>query len=1035
MDQERNYKAFISYRHLPLEKDIAKKLHRRIEHYVIPTGLRKNGEKKLGYVFRDQEELPISGNLSENIQNALNRSEYLIVICSPETVKSAWVRREISFFLEKHDRNHILTVLADGSAEDAFPPEITDIYSTEGKLLQRVEPLAANVVADSAIKRNVLLRTESLRILAALIGCPFDALYRREQRYRRKRAVAALTTAAVLVAAFIGMLLNRNAEIQTQLSETQRNESIVLAQLAKQEYSEGNYHGAVEHALRALPDEMMNRPYVPEAELVLNQILHPYQIGGMAFDQSFEQTTSVKKLLLSDDGKLILTADDYGSIRCFDCHSGVKLWERQFDIEPLWDPQFEYSETSQALFFWNYQFSGLYKAHSGEVIWKQTKTEVFAVDAETSLLLSAEKGWNGTTLRLQSLKNGETISILENYQGIYKVDYGAVFPNKRFAVFLAQYSGNDDYGLSIWDTGNNTITIIDQVDYNIFYAYQLCITGDNRLLMAYDTDKSDGEVRCYDPEKEWKMDWASEFSTAESFYEKANGYIGGTGHIDVLQESDGYVTVGGFYAITRLDMNNGDLIWKKQLRGAVIDICCYKDGRMCVLLDNGLLTQMTKTGNLYYEARSNYFDTDMKLKKGMIQGDNYQNTVTVIVPTKYPNHMSVVRRKDGEQAARIEGTEKLMEGYRRGTSPSGEKLAFIEYDRNTKRVKGEVWDLSTGERIRKFSRQSEYISWLDPFVMTESGMIIIHNYAIDSNNGLVYDLSTEERKSFSSYDYAIKSLSIKDYTGERILSAILDRHTEKNGFSLLIWENGEKLIKETTAFPMLDSLEWKASLLAVGGDGSVLLCAEERYGKKKQIISYSPLDDSERNWETLDGTGYAMGERVSYLAVQRSNGMLELYDTTTGALLWAVPAEQSARSVTKLLFAGHDNYLLAFTESGMITIYKTDTGECLYQDSFKEKHDLSFSEYNQYDVFIDEERDRLLIKYNYDNKQSFFAQIDRKSWICTGSYLKVLCYVSSNNELILFPEDETSLRRTVLLDTEGLQNLAREYLEREPKED
>ena len=243
------------------------------------------------------------------------------------------------------------------------------------------------------------------------------------------------------------------------------------------------------------------------------------------------------------------------------------------------------------------------------------------------------------------------------------------------------------------------------------------------------------------------------------------------------------------------------------------------------------------------------------------------------------------------------------------------------------------------------------------------------------------------------------------------------------------------MIKETTAFPMLDSLEWKASLLAVGGDGSVLLCAEERYGKKKQIISYSPLDDSERNWETLDGTGYAMGERVSYLAVQRSNGMLELYDTTTGALLWAVPAEQSARSVTKLLFAGHDNYLLAFTESGMITIYKTDTGECLYQDSFKEKHDLSFSEYNQYDVFIDEERDRLLIKYNYDNKQSFFAQIDRKSWICTGSYLKVLCYVSSNNELILFPEDETSLRRTVLLDTEGLQNLAREYLEREPKED
>ena len=60
---ERRYKAFISYRHRPLDMAIAKKLHKRIERYVIPKDLRKNEEKKLGLVFRDQDELPIANNL------------------------------------------------------------------------------------------------------------------------------------------------------------------------------------------------------------------------------------------------------------------------------------------------------------------------------------------------------------------------------------------------------------------------------------------------------------------------------------------------------------------------------------------------------------------------------------------------------------------------------------------------------------------------------------------------------------------------------------------------------------------------------------------------------------------------------------------------------------------------------------------------------------------------------------------------------------------------------------------------------------
>ena len=75
------YKAFISYRHVHPDMDIAKKLHGLIEHFHIPASIQKSaGIKKMGRVFRDQEELPLSVNLGADIDTALQNSEWLIVV-------------------------------------------------------------------------------------------------------------------------------------------------------------------------------------------------------------------------------------------------------------------------------------------------------------------------------------------------------------------------------------------------------------------------------------------------------------------------------------------------------------------------------------------------------------------------------------------------------------------------------------------------------------------------------------------------------------------------------------------------------------------------------------------------------------------------------------------------------------------------------------------------------------------------------------------------------------------------------------------
>ena len=77
------YIAFISYRHKPLDIAVAKRLHRLIERYRVPAKYAgKRGSRKLGRVFRDQDELPVSADLSASICRALDSSEFLIVVCT-----------------------------------------------------------------------------------------------------------------------------------------------------------------------------------------------------------------------------------------------------------------------------------------------------------------------------------------------------------------------------------------------------------------------------------------------------------------------------------------------------------------------------------------------------------------------------------------------------------------------------------------------------------------------------------------------------------------------------------------------------------------------------------------------------------------------------------------------------------------------------------------------------------------------------------------------------------------------------------------
>lgn len=340
------YIAFISYRHAELDSAIAKALHSLIEQYRIPRGIRKDGENRLGVVFRDQEELHAASDLSSEIQNALNSTEYLIVICSKNSVESPWVTREVDHFLQHHDRSQVLTVLASGEPMEVFPAQLT--CTPEG---EPIEPLAVDIRADSIAASRKKLRRELPRLISAILKCPYDALVMREHRRKTRRITAIAAGAMAVLLGFTSMVLLKNQQIElandqlevknTQLNEAnvaleeqkaavQLRESQLLVQSALEDLDNADYYSAMQKAVDALPaDASDNRPYYAPAEQVLMEAMGVFRVTEPDAELNtiqFAHLANIKEFQISPDGTRLVSTDTFGTVTCFDVDTRQQLW-------------------------------------------------------------------------------------------------------------------------------------------------------------------------------------------------------------------------------------------------------------------------------------------------------------------------------------------------------------------------------------------------------------------------------------------------------------------------------------------------------------------------------------------------------------------------------------------------------------------------------------------------------------------------------------------------------------------------------------
>lgn len=344
---ERKYAAFISYRHTPLDMTTAKTLHSLIEQYRVPKALRRDGKKKLGIVFRDQDELSASSDLNEKICQALDNTEYLIVVCTPNTPQSPWVEREISYFLSRHDRDHVLAVLAEGEPDESFPKPLTQYRNPQTGELEFLEPLAVDIRAKDERSSMAKLRKEVKRIFAAMLGCPYDALILREQRRQRQRILGFMSVALTVALSFSAVLMVKNREIDQKNVELEdKNEELarqreavllreseLLTQNARESLERGDYLDAISSAVGALPGGTEeDRPYYAPAEAVLLSALDLFgqrERSTLIADTLLTQMTPVEDFYITPDGGSLITMDPFNLLTCYDTVTAQVLWSTQ----------------------------------------------------------------------------------------------------------------------------------------------------------------------------------------------------------------------------------------------------------------------------------------------------------------------------------------------------------------------------------------------------------------------------------------------------------------------------------------------------------------------------------------------------------------------------------------------------------------------------------------------------------------------------------------------------------------------------------
>lgn len=567
-----SYDVFISYRHTELDSKVAKRIQRQLEHYHIPSYIRKRTGRKNGFrVFRDKDELPVTDDLGDVLHTALRGSSYLIVICSPDTAESLWVKREIEYFIETHDRSHVLTVLADGDPDQVIP-EILLMKDENGE----VKELVASDYRKSAHNNR---HNELHRLAAALLGCNYSELVNRAE----KNAMLRLSLSVMAVSFVITMLAYNNYQVNQankQLAESLSNvqrmnkqledansqikeaneqlyeenqeglrkESRLLAAQSEQALEEGNKVDALKYALEALPGKEKDRPVVAEAERALVNATGIYSDEyelelkkRFAFNADGEDIADLS--ITNYNGEEYMTViDGYGFCtvwKILDKH-GIFKGEKVFDEREkrIRTEFFSFAKSrltsDGVLILADSNILVLFSLETEEILYRYyinnfTLTDIIISPQENCILLYDEPSSECICVDLQTFEkkkfniNSVYSSLVdkEEKKSVFDDGFGdpLLFENDNEFILLGcdyLYSEHSDsttveiYGF-LWETEQTVFFSVSLKGERDVIGYPVCMHNRFYLLSQKFDDLDTLDLCCFDPNK-GSLDWHTTMS-------------------------------------------------------------------------------------------------------------------------------------------------------------------------------------------------------------------------------------------------------------------------------------------------------------------------------------------------------------------------------------------------------------------------------------------------------------------------------------------------------------------------------------------
>lgn len=382
------YWAFISYRHtdnIIQDREWASWLHQEIERYEVPAELigteNPRGDvipDKIYPVFRDEESLPADANLASSIVNALDRSKFLVALCSPGAVVSKYVSQEIQHFKTSDKGDRIIAAIIAGEPGDkdteCFPAPLREIVTPDGKLS---EPIASDFrlfngkegfTSSEAYRRELLkshpkkqaeklaenyderLQLMKLKIIAGILGVPLETLRDRDKAYQLAKqkkqsrqlkkwlAVVSLFALIAFGSGYLAWTKQQEAIRQTELVKIEKEKVQTKSEEQKKLLWQAS-EADCEAGIRARNNGQLNEA-LSYYERALKYASHNQRISKQAlntllfknapttrFAQKFND--SLTCIAFSHDDSFIAAGSQDDSLRLFNLQ-GKELWRRNF---------------------------------------------------------------------------------------------------------------------------------------------------------------------------------------------------------------------------------------------------------------------------------------------------------------------------------------------------------------------------------------------------------------------------------------------------------------------------------------------------------------------------------------------------------------------------------------------------------------------------------------------------------------------------------------------------------------------------------